>query len=435
MSSQFAAAITVVITIYLLACDARNSKDGSRALWIPMIWMFLLGSRYVSQWANLGSPIEAVSYDEGSPLDRAIFMLLITSGIVILSRRKLNVRELIGSNRWVFGFFVLGAVSILWSDAPIVSLKRWAKGIGTLTMALVVLTEDRPGDALAMVLRRMAYISLPLSVLFIRYYPELGRGYAMDGEQMFTGISSQKNGLGLICMLSGVYLVWELLFGGQREGLSRARIHFSQYLLIVPMAVWLLYMSHSATSIMCFLVATGILLYSRIPVVVREPRRNIYPLLALLVIAFLLATTDLSSAILGMLGRDATLTTRVPMWIMLLNYGSNPLIGAGYESFWYGERMARIWQDYPGILQAHNGYVDLYLNMGIAGIVVIIGIIISGISRAFRGLHQDYRFATLKLTMLVVFVLYNWTEAAIKPMNNLFSIALFSALSIPNQEM
>jgi exopolysaccharide production protein ExoQ len=42
-------------------------------------------------------------------------------------------------------------------------------------MALVLLTEPDPEEALVRMMKRSAYVLLPVSVLFIKYYPELGR--------------------------------------------------------------------------------------------------------------------------------------------------------------------------------------------------------------------------------------------------------------------
>jgi len=79
-------------------------------------------------------------------------------------------------------------------------------------MALVILTERRPYEALGFVMRRLAFVLMPLSVLFIRFYPELGRQYH-QGIPMLTGVAFSKNSLGQLCMLLGIYFCWELLLG------------------------------------------------------------------------------------------------------------------------------------------------------------------------------------------------------------------------------
>ena len=42
-------------------------------------------------------------------------------------------------------------------------------------MALIVLTEDEPHDALKRLFKRSAYVVVPVSIMFIKYFPEIGR--------------------------------------------------------------------------------------------------------------------------------------------------------------------------------------------------------------------------------------------------------------------
>ena len=59
-------------------------------------------------------------------------------------------------------------VSILWSDFPLVSFKRWVKTAGTVTMALVLLTDPASLEALEAIFRRTVYILIPFSVILVK---------------------------------------------------------------------------------------------------------------------------------------------------------------------------------------------------------------------------------------------------------------------------
>ena len=41
----------------------------------------------------------------------------------------------------------------------------------------------------------------------------------------------------------------------------------------------------------------------------------------------------------------------------------NPIIGFGYESFWLGDRLQYMAEHWGITSQAHNGYLEMYLNM------------------------------------------------------------------------
>ena len=56
-----------------------------------------------------------------------------------------------------------------------------------------------------------------------------------------------------------------------------------------------------------------------------------------------------------------TLTGRTAIWDSVLQKVSNPLFGAGFESFWLGDRLKSMWAEFyfkPN--QAHNGYIEVY---------------------------------------------------------------------------
>jgi exopolysaccharide production protein ExoQ len=82
----------------------------------------------------------------------------------------------------------------------------------------------------------------------------------------------------------------------------------------------------------------------------------------------------ISSLALKLLDRDPTLTGRVFIWQQAAALQPNPILGAGFESFWLGERLQKMWAIHwwhPN--EAHNGYIETYLNLGIVGCVLLLG--------------------------------------------------------------
>jgi exopolysaccharide production protein ExoQ len=112
----------------------------------------------------------------------------------------------------------------------------------------------------------------------------------------------------------------------------------------------------------------------------------------------------------------------------------HPLIGAGYESFWSGERLIQIWtrmgEGSGGIVQAHNGYIDTYLNLGILGLALLLIGVLSGLLKVRKQFASEYAYAALRVSFIVTALGYNYTEAAFKPLNNVFVLLLFSILQV-----
>src|SRR5262245_28441421 len=314
---SLATLLCLLFIVYLFWIDLRRSDGPSHALWVPLAWMFLAGSRWVSSWLNLGPSLASANdYAEGSPVDRAVFFGLIGAGLVILARRRSDWPNLLVNNKWIILYLLYCLASSTWSDEPTILIKRWVKDLGNPIMALVILTERRPYEAVGVVLRRLTFLLLPLSVLFIKYYPDLGRVYKADGSPMFTGVGHQKNDLGLMCLLAGIYVFWELLqrrrprrlgrahpvhgnaqlrgftssgFRGFIRGLGRRvralgaargnrhpgfmQQHKIIALVVIGMLCWLLRMSDSQTSFVCLVAAVLLLLLGRTPFIARKPAR------------------------------------------------------------------------------------------------------------------------------------------------------------------
>lgn len=440
MPPIIATLIFIILILCLFKIDRENVEGVSSAIWIPFIWMVFAASRefsfWLHYWFNIGS--YSTSIEEGNPIERIFQTILIGAGIFVLIRRRINWDELFTKHAWIWLYFLFGVVSFLWSDYPFVSFKRWTKTLGGVIMVLVVLTEDRPYEAIGVILRRLAILLLPLSVLFIKYYPSLGKAYHhFTGTAMYTGVAGQKNGLGAICLISSIYFLWKLLLNhrGEMNFGFGYRLHFSIYLIIFPMIAWLLYMAKSATSNACVVVAACLFLVARLPAFVRNPRRIMtFGVVCIVLFVIMDLAFDLEKTVLTMLGRRPDLTTRVPMWKDLLSMVKNPIIGYGYESFWLGERRDILRQLWGIDGQAHNGYLEMYLNLGLIGLSFMIGWILSGLRKVHRHLAVDYPVAIFRLCLILVVAIYNWTEAAFYGTSIMWILLLIGIVDKPNRQ-
>src|SRR6266581_8907890 len=189
--------LTIAFIVFLFRRDIRERPNVSGALWLPLIWLMIGCSRSVSAWLNIfGLPVSgAASVEEGSPLDASFCFALIIAGFCVLMKRQVRLSEIISNNGWLIAFLLFCLISIAWSDFPFVAFKRWLKVLGHPIMALIVLTEPNPEEALTRLMKRCAYVVVPVSILWIKYYPELGRDFSPWGGAMITGITTNKNSL------------------------------------------------------------------------------------------------------------------------------------------------------------------------------------------------------------------------------------------------
>jgi O-antigen ligase len=314
----------------------------------------------------------------------------------------------------VLPFFGYCLISLAWSDFPVVALKRWFKLLGELMVVLVVLTDPRPVAAIRRLLAAPAFLLVPLSVLFIKYYPDLGRGYdGWTGVQYYHGASYNKNGLGVMCLYCGLAYVWLLCREIDRKPRDRHALVIAG--CVLAMCVWLLAKANSATASSCFGMGTVLILLTRLRVAVRRPALIHGTVIAITAVPFTVLFLGQITSTLDLLQRDSTLTDRTLLWEAILRLQTNPVLGSGYESFWLGWRLDALWDVFwwrPN--QAHNGFIEIYINLGWVGIGLLALLVFASYRRCLGAVRLGMPSGSLLLTYTVIAIPYNFTEAAFK---------------------
>ena len=419
----------VVLRLFFLYQDGSNRF--SRALWIPAAWLFIISSRPLSVWLGLAPNIDSpAAYLEGSPIDRVLYAVLLISGVSVLVKRGQRVAAILLRSLPILLFLSYCGLSVIWSDYPFVAFKRWVKADTELVVVLILLTEANPMLALRRLLTRLGLLLLPLSVLFIKYYPSLGRLMTKSWQFEFTGVTTQKNSLGVICLIYGVTYVWSFRAAYRdRENPKRNR-RLGLYALLLGIIAWLLWTCNAITSISGLLMSTTVMLIAGHRKIVRTR-----PLVHILVVGIIALSVfalffDSSGALVGSLGRNATLTGRTKIWHQVLQVPINPLFGAGFESFWLGDRLDKIWTLRNQLLnEAHNGYLEVYLNLGWVGVGLLTLVLLTTYTGVIATFRQDPEWGGLLLAYLIGAIVYGLTEAAFRMLTATWTFLLFARLA------
>jgi exopolysaccharide production protein ExoQ len=132
------------------------------------------------------------------------------------------------------------------------------------------------------------------------------------------------------------------------------------------------------------------------------------------------------------MGKDATLTGRTEIWRLVLNMSGSPIFGTGFESFWLGTRADRMWNLYyfhP--TQAHNGYIEVYLELGWIGVLLLSAILIAGYRNTLAMFRLNPDLARIRMAFIAVALVYNVTEAGFRMMTLTWFFFLLSAFVVP----
>lgn len=437
MPSSLAFVLTCAFIAFLFARDSRERPNVTGALWIPVLWLLLICSRSVSEWLALaGFQMGGVSLEAGSPVDAVAYFALIAAGVSVLVKRRVRLGEIIRNNRLFAIFFIFCFIAILWSDFPFVAFKRWIKSFGHPIMTLILFTEPDAEEAFMRLMKRCAYVLIPVSILFIKYFPAWGRGFDQwSGAAVNFGITTDKNILGFDCLIFGFFFFWYLLQVRQWESGKAKRNELILCALFLGMIFWLLKMAHSSTSLASLLVGIAVVIFLGLRFV-KEKYIGFYVTAAVVLVLFAQFAFGIFDLGVDMLGKDPTLTGRTDLWKILLASNINPLFGAGFESFWLGERREKLWDIYwwhPN--EAHNGYLEAYLNLGLIGLALLLLLFYYAYRQGRKMLHVNFEFARFRLGFLAALMLYNATEAAFKALHPLWFIFLITVMVYPKRQV
>jgi len=438
MPPAVASLIFLALVGWLFRRDLRERPNVTSALWLPFFWVTFSATRFISQWLGIvGINVGGSSVQDGSFVDALTFLVIIVLGLVVLHRRRMDWGEFMQRNRWVTIYLVYCLIAVLWSDFPFIAVKRWIKLFGQPVMVLVLLTEPDPMESFRRLMKRFAYVLVPLSILFIKYYPAWGRSFdPWSGLPMNTGITTNKNILGCDCFIAGLFFLWHFLQTWQREPGRARRNELLLCLFFFWMLAWLFNSANSSTSLGALILGAAIMLFLGLKFV--DPRRiSVYLLAGLLVLIPAELVFGLHENIIHALGRNTTLTDRTQIWDILLHWDLNPVFGEGFESFWLGDSVDRIATKVPGLVinEAHNGYLETYINLGLLGVALTITMIIATYFKCCRALVEDFEFGRFRLSYLAAFLVYNWTEAAFRthcfPFYVFFLVAIDYGRTVP----
>jgi len=423
MGSSIALVIFVVGIAFLFFLDRDNSVCTSKALWLPVIWLWINASRPISAWLGMNSL-------NGNWLDEIVAGILMVLGIIVIGRRRKDVILLLKRSWPIILYLSFCLVSVLWSDIPGQSFQRWVKALGDLIMVLIVATDVQPKAALRRLFSRVGFVLLPSSVLLVKYFPNLGRGYDQWGFQTNTGVTTNKNMLGVSTFVLALGAFWQVLrLLRDREQPNRGR-HLLAQSATLCFGISLLVTSHSATSGASFTLGVLLLLVTAMAWMSRRPVAVHVIVLSILLTTGLAVLLGGTGAAAQALGRDPTFTGRTEIWSDVIPLATNPIVGAGFESFWSGQRLEKmrsIWGE--GVNEAHNGYLEAYLNLGYVGVGLIGLILMQSYWNSVGAFRRDPAVGSLLIAFTITAAIYSITEAGFRMLDPIWFFLLLSVVA------
>jgi exopolysaccharide production protein ExoQ len=382
--------------------------------------------------------MEAFTFDQngadpqGSPLMKVLWACVYLVVILRLVPRYRQVVSILSTNKCFILFLLVCLCSIRWSVDPHITFQ---KSIPLLLSALIGLDFARRytiGEQVRLIWRVLALVMV-LGVIAQVFFPGFVPDLDYEAEGAWNGIVTNKNTWARLIVLTGIVLL-------SRPRPTRQSKLIIAFLMVLVLA--LLVASRSAGGLL--IMGTMLLLFAGFRAL-RWPR----PYLILLTVTLALVSVGTVSYVVQhadeaarMLGKDASMTGRVPIWTEALRFAKqSPIWGYGYSAFWSQNsrpgRLVREAVDWDTLPHAHNGYIDLLLQVGGVGLGLYFAAYLIAMKRAVLLVRRNTAIE-LKwpLAFLCVVFFYQLNEASIVSPNQLiwilFSSILFS-LAIKDQ--
>jgi exopolysaccharide production protein ExoQ len=382
---------------------------GSWELVIPGAWLAIQGSRPVSYWFGSGSTSSDV---DGNPINTFIYAVFILAAVVVLRKNGVNWAVFIRQNKALCLIYFYLALTALWSDMPFVSLKRVVKDFGCVLVAMIFITQADPAAVVRTIFVRVSYLLFPLSVICIKYFPEIGRNSSRSGMAMFTGLTTQKNSLGQVVFVFSLMLLWDLYEIYKEEERKGKKTQLLIRIGMLFIGFWLLKTCDSETSRLCLILGFVIFLGSLRLMRLRQGKQILIICLAAIICLFALDKTfGLSDIIIRAMGRNPTLTGRTDIWRLVLAQNTDPIIGNGFYTFWDSDKAKAVLDSFL-INEAHNGYLEMYVDGGMIGVVLLGLLLLTAGKRVVNGLFAGATFGKIGLIFWFLPIIYNWSETS-----------------------
>lgn len=323
-------------------------------------------------------------------------------------------------------FIAFAMVSSTWSELPGVALRRSVALAGTTALAAFIVFVIGFSRAIRLFFWSMV-IAAALSIIFVVLLPELGIHQSGSHTGSWRGAYLHKNLLGREMAIG--LTVAAVLASGAKRSITRG-----YFMLLGGVMALLMLFSTSATGIVAGLA--GLMVVGTAAAWHNRPLLKVSALIcissAAVALSLLLAVAP--DLVFGALGRDATLTGRTQLWTEVgKEIVARPLTGSGYGTFWNTTGGVAI-SDKLGwrVTHAHNGYLDVALQIGLPGLLIVTSLILRPLylivryRRRFEPTERRF-FGSLLVVTLVVAIS---DSVLLGPNNTFMTLLLISFMGI-----
>ncbi len=354
---------------------------------------------------------------QSDPVTQAMWAMIYVIVIVLIMMRWQRFAYVITRDGLLLLLVGLALLSTVWSAAPKITLVQCVALVGTTLTGAYLATRYSLAEQLQLLAVALGVIAL-LSLALGLMVPSYGISHSISTAGNWQGIFNHKNALGRSMALGMIVFSIRAVSISRYRWLAWSGVGLSGVLLLL---------ANSITGMVVALLILGLWPVYR---ALRWRHTIALPLIiaALLVSGGLTVVfADNAASVLGFLGRDQTLSGRTVVWAAVLDsIRERPWLGYGYNAFWLGWEgpSAQVWLATGApFVNAQNGILDLWLRLGLVGIVLFAAQALRSFLRSVSWVRFTNTVEGLwPIAFLTFFLLYNASESITLEQNNMYWI-------------
>ncbi|MCZ6703703.1 MAG: O-antigen ligase family protein [Ignavibacteria bacterium] len=352
--------------------------------------------------------VDDVDQGTGSNIiNQILFSFLFIMSVITLFIRKRDLLSIIKREKFFSLILLFSLASILWSEYSFITFKRIFQIIAIFLTCTSFLIYADSADDIIKPFKYILYPYLLLTVMIVFIHP----GAIDPLHHTWRGFTSHKNLLGQISIIA--FILCYIIFRLEDTLLGKSTAVFMQVLSVV-----ILVGTYSSTSIISLVFLTGLASILSVDAIFRSIHIGksvsfiIFSSLITLIVGVIVWFPEYSSVIPQLFGKDTTFSGRTDLWEYLLTEASiYPLLGVGFSAYWVPEShhimlMYKTFVWLPG--QAHNGFLDILLQLGYVGLSLIVLMLINYFLK-FIKIHKPHPW----IMIILITIIINFQESTI----------------------
>lgn len=344
-------------------------------------------------------------------IDYTLFLLQIAIMLITSGNSMQNIKIIdLKSRYWSIYIFLLiiFLVSMIGTSNRIEETVSCVRFSVTALFALWIidhLTLEKIMECLYRAQIMYVAAAVAFAVLFPGYYERQS-----DQETAFLGMEDTKNVTAqILCFGILMQLVLWKVYSSHNKSVSRFFVIF-----FVAQCVLLFLADSTSAILICIIVGVLTIIFGD------RLRINLGLMCVIASVVFLIMAMTILPVMepaLNAIGKDATLTGRIPLWQQILDVirENHTMVGYGYGHFWFDDEAVELIhagfskQSFMSHMTAgaHNNLLEMWLNTGLIGLIAYFGMLIIAFSHPGKISAENYLFC---LTFMSFYTLCGFTE-------------------------